>query len=113
MHEMSLSEGMLRIIEEQAVAQSFSRVRTVRLAIGALAAVDPEALRFCFDAVTRGSVAEGARLDLRTPPGEAWCHNCGKTVAVSSRLDACPLCGGYRLEVTGGDEMRIIDLEVE
>lgn len=113
MHEMSLSEGMLRIIEEQAEAQSFVRVRAVRLAIGALAAVDPEALRFCFDAVTRGSVAEGARLEFLTPAGEAWCHNCGRTVAIASRLDSCPLCGGYRLEVTGGEEMRIIDLEVE
>jgi len=113
MHEMSLCEAMLRIVEDQARANDFVRVRIVRLEIGALSAVDPEALRFCFDAVTRGSVAEGARLEIETPPGLAWCHSCCKTVEIAARQDPCPLCSGYRLEVTGGAEMRIIDLEVE
>ncbi len=113
MHEMSLSEGMLRIIEEEAHVQAFARVRTVRLEIGALAPVEPEALRFCFDAVTRGSVAEGARLELLTPPGQGWCYTCGRTVVIEARCDPCPLCAGHHLKVIGGEEMRILELEVE
>jgi hydrogenase nickel incorporation protein HypA/HybF len=113
MHEMALSESMLQIIEDQAAAQNFTRVKRVRLEIGTLAAVDPEALRFCFDVVTRGTAAEGAVLDLLTPPGQAWCLSCSRQIEIAARFDPCPLCGGHCLQVTGGDEMRIKELEVE
>ncbi len=113
MHEMSLAENVLQIIEESARTQNFRRVRTVVLEIGALAAVEPDAMRFCFDAVTHGSIAEGARLEILDKPGEGWCAECGKTVLLCERLGLCPKCGGARVEITGGNEMRIKELEVE
>ncbi len=60
MHEMSLCQGVVRILEEQAAAHAYKRVKTVRLEVGPLATVEPEALRFCFDAATRGTLAENA-----------------------------------------------------
>jgi hydrogenase nickel incorporation protein HypA/HybF len=110
---MSLSQGMLRLIEEQAAANSFSRVRTVRLEIGELSDVEPEAMRFCFDATTRGTVADGSALEIIRVPGRAWCHDCEEAVALGRRHDPCPRCGGHRLVVTGGAEMRLKELEVE
>lgn len=113
MHEMALCEGVLDIIAEEAKRQSFARVRAVRLEIGALSHVEPEAMRFCFDAVSRGTIAEAARFEVIDVPGEAWCMHCSKTVAIMRRLDACPACGGYQLQVTAGDDLRVKDLEVE
>lgn len=113
MHEMSLCESILQIVEEQAEAQSFKRVRRVRLEIGALAGIENEAMHFGFDVVTRGTVAHEAVLEILDLPGRAWCMECAREVQVSERYDACPECGGYQLQVTGGDEMRIKDLEVE
>ena len=69
MHELSLAESALQIIEESARAEGFCRVRTVVLEIGQLASVEVEALRFCFDAVLRGSLAEGAALEIIEVPG--------------------------------------------
>lgn len=112
MHEMSLCEGVMQVIEEQAVRQGFSRVVVVRLEVGDLAVVEPAALRFCFEVIARGTLAEGARLEIIALPGRAWCPACGKGVTVQQRFDACPACGGFALQVTGGDEMRIKDLEV-
>jgi len=113
MHEMSLAEGVLKILQDQAKAQAFNRVMTVWLEIGELSHVDPHAISFCFDAVTRGSIAEGARLEIVCTPGQAWCHDCAKTVTVSSLIDACPDCGGHKLHVTGGEDMRVQELEVD
>ncbi len=113
MHEMSLAENMLQIIEESARTQNFQRVRTVVLEIGALSAVEPDAMRFCFDAVTRGSIAEGARLEILDRPGEGWCTECSKTVLLRERFGLCPECGGARVEITSGNEMRVKELEVE
>ncbi len=112
MHEMALCEGVLDIIAEEATRQRFARVRAVRLEIGALSHVEPEAMRFCFDAVSRGTIAESARFEVIEVPGEAWCMNCSKPVAIARRFDPCPACGGYKLQVTGGDALRVKDLEV-
>jgi hydrogenase nickel incorporation protein HypA/HybF len=113
MHEMSLCQGVVRILEEQAAAQDYKRVRTVLLEIGPLATIEPEALKFCFEAAARGTLAENAKLDIIMTAASAWCFSCGETVTISERNGVCPSCGGYQLQVTGGDELRIKELEVD
>lgn len=112
MHEMALAEGMLDIVEQAARDNGAGRVTMVRLEIGALSHVEPEALRFCFDVVTRKTLAEGACLDIQTTPGEAWCMPCGTAVPLSGFGEACPLCGSYQLSVSKGDAMRVREIEV-
>lgn len=113
MHEMSLAEGVLSIIEDNARAKGYSRVKAVWLEIGELAGVETEALKFCFDAVTRSTLAEGARMEIVPAPGEGFCMKCAESVRIRERFDACPRCGGYQVQVTGGTEMRVKELEVE
>lgn len=113
MHEMSLAVGILGIIEEAARAQQFARVRTVEVEIGELSAVEPEAISFCFGAVTRGTLAEGARLHIVHVAGQGLCFNCYQTVPLAALYDPCPACGGYPVQATGGTEMRVKELEVE
>ncbi|MDL1859610.1 hydrogenase maturation nickel metallochaperone HypA [Betaproteobacteria bacterium PRO7] len=112
MHEMSLAESVLGAIEEAARAQRFGGVKTVRLEIGRLAAVELDALRFAFDVVKRGGVADGARLDIVEVPGAAWCMRCCEVVPLSARGDACPRCGGFQMQVSAGEELRVKELEV-
>ena len=113
MHEMSLCEGVVQVIEEQARLEKFSRVKTIWLEIGALAGVEIDAMLFSFEAVAKGSVAEDATLEIITQPGLATCVSCCHTVEISARFDACPDCGGYPLEIISGEAMRIKELEVE
>jgi hydrogenase nickel incorporation protein HypA/HybF len=113
MHEMALTESIVEIVAEEARRQGANRVRVVRLQVGVMAHVEPEALRFCFDAVSRGTVAEGAELDIRRPPGEGWCLNCGKIVPLEERFGACPECGRRHVQMTSGDELRIEELEID
>ncbi|WP_163576892.1 hydrogenase maturation nickel metallochaperone HypA [Halomonas faecis] len=113
MHEMSLCEGVIQVIEEQASQQGFERVLGVTLEIGALAGVELDALRFCFEVVCRDTLAEGAALHIRERAGRAHCFDCDRPVEVAQRFDACRACGGYRLQVTAGEELKIQELEVE
>lgn len=116
MHEMSLAEGVLQIIEDAARGSGddgFRRVKTVFIEIGQLSSVEPDAMRFCFDAVTRGTLAEGAQLEVIEVPGEGLCFNCNKMVPLAALYDPCPACGGYPVQPTGGTEMRVKELEVE
>ena len=112
MHEMSLAEGVLQLIEDSARQQNCEKVVTVWLEIGQLSGVEVEAMKFCFDAVTRDSVAAGACLEIITLPGTGWCMVCAQTVPMKEVFGECPQCGGYQLQVTGGTEMRVKELEV-
>jgi len=112
MHEMSLCEGIRTVVEDQARAHKVDRIVRVRLEIGRFAGVEKPALAFAFDVVMRGSVAEGAALDMIDLPGRANCFDCGHEVEIDDRLAPCPDCGGTRLMPVSGDEMRIKDLEV-
>ena len=113
MHEMSLAEGVIQLIEDSAKTQSFSRVNTVWLEIGQLAGVEVEAMRFCFDVVTRDTIAQDAKLEIIEMPGLAWCLRCAEVVNVQALYDACPKCGSHQVQVTGGSEMRVKELDVE
>lgn len=112
MHELSLAESVIQIIEEAAVAQGFDRVRVVWLEIGSLAGVEQDALRFCFDAVARDTLAQDARLEIVELPGSGTCADCGATHSVNNLLDACPACGGYAVRVSGGTGLRVKELDV-
>jgi hydrogenase nickel incorporation protein HypA/HybF len=113
MHEMALTENLVDLIEDEGRKQGFARVSVIRLEIGALGHVDPEAIRFCFDAVARGAIMEGARLEIIAVPGEGWCFDCGKKVAMFERFGPCPECGRHHVQVIAGQEMRVKELEVD
>ncbi|MEZ5722783.1 MAG: hydrogenase maturation nickel metallochaperone HypA [Paracoccaceae bacterium] len=112
MHEMALAESVVQIVEAQARAAGSDKVLSVRLEIGALSHVAPEALSFCFDAVTAGGIAAGARLEIDRIPGRGWCHDCSTEVEIDQLGAACPQCGGYRLQVSGGQDLRVKEMEV-
>ena len=112
MHEMSLAEGVLQLMEDAARQQDFAKVTTVWLEIGQLSGVEVEAMKFCFDAVTRDSIADGARLEIIALPGTGWCMECSLAVPMAEVFGECPQCGGHQMQVTGGTEMRVKELEV-
>lgn len=113
MHEMSLAEGVLQLVEDTARREKASRVKLVVLEIGRLSSVEPEAIKFCFEAVTHGSIAQGAALEIIAVAGAGWCMPCAETVAMSELYGACPQCGSHQVQATGGTEMRVKEIEIE
>lgn len=112
MHELTICESLFKLVERERTARHFSRVRRVRVEIGHFSCLDPEALRYAFDILSRETLLEGATLDIDQPPGRATCLDCGADVELETRLSDCPSCGGSRLQPTGGDQMRFIEMEV-
>ena len=113
MHEMSLAEGVLQLVEDTARRENAQRVKLVVLEIGRLSSVQPEALRFCFDAVTRSSIAQDAALEIIDVPGAGWCMQCAATVPMDELYGACPTCGSHQVQLTGGTEMRVKEIEID
>jgi hydrogenase nickel incorporation protein HypA/HybF len=112
MHELSLAEGIRRIVEDAARAHRAGRVTRVVLEVGELAAVEMEALDFCLAAALRGGVADGAAVEVREVAGAGRCPGCGAEVALHERYDPCPRCGAYGLRPTAGTELRVKAVEL-
>ncbi|HNX95005.1 MAG TPA: hydrogenase maturation nickel metallochaperone HypA [Holophaga sp.] len=112
MHEVALMEELLRIVQEEARLAGGGRARRVCLEVGALAGVDPDALRFAFEALAPERLGS-ACLDLVESPGRAWCEACRAEVALAIRFDPCPRCGAFPLTLTGGSELILKELELE
>ena len=113
MHEVSLIENVIALVQQERTKQVFTRVNMIKLKVGALGHAEPEALRFCFDAVATGTIAEGSRLEIEIVPGEGWCADCGRTVPIEELFGPCPVCAGVRVRMTGGDALRLAEMEVE
>ena len=113
MHEMALAEEVVRIVGETAGRAAACSVRTVVLEIGRLSSVEPEALRFCFAAVTRGTIAQDAALEIIDIPGTGTCVACGATVPMTEQWGECPACGGGFLQPSAGTQMRVREIEIE
>lgn len=113
MHEMSLAESVIDLVEYRARREGCRRVKTVRLEIGKLSGVELDAMRFCFDAVADGTLAESAALDIVEEDGRAWCFDCGRLMLLVRRGDPCPGCGGHRMRLDEGLAMRVKELEIE
>lgn len=112
-HELSLAENVLQIIEDAMQNQKFFRIKKVWLEIGLLACVQQESLRFYFEIVTRDTAAHEARLEIIEVAGQGWCDQCACEMPLTTRYDACLHCGHYGLKIIRGEEMRVKELEVE
>jgi len=113
MHEVSLIENVIAIVERERTRQAFTRVTMIKLTVGALGHAEPDALRFCFHAVAAGTIADSSRLEIEIVPGQGWCADCRSTVPLDERFGACPVCKGGRVRMTGGDVLRVAEMEVE
>lgn len=101
-------EGVVSAVAERA---GLSKVACLRLEIGRLSAVVPDALRFCFDLCAAGTVLEGARLEIVEIAGRARCESCGAELAIESFGDVCR-CGGVDLRIIAGEELRVKNMEL-
>ena len=108
MHEMALTQSVVDAVCEHAAGR---RVHSVKVEVGALCAVVPDSMQFCFDLATEGTVADGARLDLNVRPGTARCRSCGEQFQLTDLILLCP-CGSADVEVLAGRDLRILSMEV-
>lgn len=113
MHESGLTEDLFAHAMHHAREANARRVTRVRVVIGALSDATPDSIRFYFDTLAPGTIAEGAELEFDTAPGQAHCNACGRDVAVEELVAVCPACGEFALTITGGNAVFLDSLDVE
>lgn len=107
MHELALSQNIVDLVVERARREGVSTVSTVTLEVGMAAGVEPDALRFCFDVVSAGTVAQGAELVIETVALQARCRACGCDFEAADMVSVCPRCGTNAPFLERGRELRV------
>lgn len=108
MHELGITRNLVAICESHA---NGAKVERVTLVVGRLSAVLPESIRFCFDICAKGTLLEGARLEIEQPEGRGRCRRCGRERVLELLGGRCD-CGSPDLEVVAGQELKIREMEV-
>lgn len=113
MHELTLAENIIQLVEHTAGEERATRVKTVIVEIGRLSLVDVDALNFAFEVVSRAGCAAGAALRIVDIEGLGVCEDCQATTSMNEVTSACASCGGHRLKVVAGQEMRVKGIEID
>ena len=103
MHELAITQGVVDAVTERT---GLAPVAVVRVRVGRLAGVVPDAMRFCFELVTAGTPLEGAVLEFEQPEGRARCRTCGSDFALPDLVLLCG-CGSADVEVLAGRELGV------
>lgn len=107
MHEAVLTQGLLKLLLAEAQRHQLTRITRVRLKIGAMRAVEPQSVAFCFTAFAAGTLAEDAELIIDALPAIAHCADCGDNFAVIKFHFQCPRCHSREVQLIQGDELYI------
>jgi len=113
MHELAIAQSLIGIIEQEALPYTGAKVTRVRVLIGKLSGVMPDALKFAFEAISVGGIAEGASLEIEEVPLRIRCHQCGEVLVVEDPFLTCPNCEGTDVEIVTGRELDIRSIEIE
>ncbi len=108
MHELSIAESVVDAVLERTGDR---RVTCVRLTVGTLAGVVPDALTFCFELATAGTALEGAELEIVQLPGRAHCRRCNQDFQKDDLILLCE-CGSADVDVVAGRELSVTSVEV-
>ena len=109
MHELAITQSVVDMVVERTAGR---RVEQVRLDVGALSGVVPDAMQFCYDLITSGTPLEGSTLVIEQTPGSAHCRLCGQQFALDNLILLCP-CGSADVELVAGRELRVLSVELE
>lgn len=109
MHELSIAEGILDALKEQVEG----KITSIKLKIGEMSGVVPSALEFSFEIASKGTMAEGATLNIEHIPLTARCNDCSETFRIKDYCFECIKCGGSNFKIIGGRELLIEEVEVE
>lgn len=113
LHELSIAQSLLDIVLEESERHRLKKICLIRLQVGEMAAVVPEALNFCFETLSESTVAKGAALEIETLPVVARCSECRLSFQVENQSFLCPECGYPALEMVSGRELSIVSIEGE
>ena len=112
MHEMSIAQSLIAIVKEEMDKHGAKILRNVHLNIGKMSAVVPESLSFCFEVLVEGTELQGAKLLMKMIPLRGHCPQCRSEFEIEDYAFLCPSCGASTIDMIGGQDLSVVEIEV-
>ena len=113
MHELSVAQNIMEIVQSNLPVDNTSRVNSVKIRVGRVSGVVPESLSFCFTAITQDTPLAGASLDIENIPFMVRCRTCNVSFESEMGIVLCPKCGGIETEVLSGFDLQVVAIELD
>ena len=113
MHELSIAQSIVEMVQQHVPPSNWDHVVAVRLKVGTLSGVVPDSLEFSFQAITSDTPFRHARLEIETIPFRVQCNACQATTVSEGGFAACSQCGSIETKVLSGSELHISEIELE
>ena len=122
MHEFAFAYNIFKVAEATALKYNAKKISEVFLEIGELTLIVPDLLRRSFEMATKGSIAEGATLNIKILPGKVKCRECNKNSEVSLtrgaqltglQLFRCKHCGSNNTEIIEGKKANVKNIKIQ
>jgi hydrogenase nickel incorporation protein HypA/HybF len=108
MHELAITQRVVEMVAERTAGRPVS---LVRLEVGGLSGVVPDAMEFCYELLIGGTPLEGSTLVIERTPGAARCRSCGQDFAIDDLILLCR-CGSAEVELIAGRELKVLSVEL-
>ncbi len=112
MHELSIAQNILEIVEEHLPIGVNGRMKSVKLKVGNGAGVVPDSLEFCFNTIITGTAMEGVTLEIERVPFVMKCNSCGNITTNEGEIFLCSFCKGNDLKMISGNELQVVGIEL-
>jgi hydrogenase nickel incorporation protein HypA/HybF len=113
MHELSIAQGLMKLLLDETEKHRLTRIKKVHVRIGTMSNIVPNALLFAFDSVKEGTVADGATLEIEIVPAMARCSHCDAEFEVEDMVLFCPRCDQIAAELLSGKELDLVEIDAE
>lgn len=113
MHELSVTESVLRIALEHAEKANAQRVTDLHIMMGELSSMVDDSIQFYWEIIAKGTIAEQATLHFRRVPAELECQTCFERYHPTDKELACPKCNGVNTKIVAGQEFALESIDVE
>ncbi|HEX9077834.1 MAG TPA: hydrogenase maturation nickel metallochaperone HypA [Anaerolineae bacterium] len=113
MHELGIAQEMIKVALEYAARNNATRITVFNIEISAAADESEDSLRFHFEHLTRGTIAEGAQIEITRVPVRAKCLACGNEFDWELPEAVCPRCASARIRAVLQDEFRLVSIDAE
>jgi hydrogenase nickel incorporation protein HypA/HybF len=113
MHEQSIVESLLNLALANAEKAKARKIISINLVVGDYTGVMEDAVDFFFGFLSKDTIAAGAKINYKHIPGQLRCRDCDILFPLQKHDYRCPRCEGKRIEIVGGRELYIENMEVE
>ena len=113
MHEFSLAVEVIKVAEQVAEENNAGSVDEITIEVGNLIGVETEAFESALSLLTEGSILEKTILNIVRLKGKGICIACKKEFEMDRRMDTCPECHAFPSEIRGGNEFRVVSMQID